>query len=239
MRQTLTIARRELSSLFFSPVAYLVLGVFGFGATLIFLLSFGAGLPASMRTTYEGIIYLLILLAPAISMRLFAEEYRSGTIETLMTSPISDTQVVIGKWLGAMGFFVALLIPVGVLALVLASNSRPDWGPILTGALGLLLVGGLYLAIGAFASATTQNQIIAFIVSGLIILMLSMGMLFLARSTYLSPWWRDIVSYLWINNQADDFNKGIIDSSKVVYFVTGTAFFLFLSVKVLESRRWR
>lgn len=239
MHQTLTIARRELTSLFFSPVAYLVLGAFGLGATLIFLMSFTAGAPAQMRGTFSAVIWLMILLVPAISMRLFAEEFRSGTIETLMTSPISDTQVVLGKWLGAMGFFIALLIPLAILTLVLACNARLDWGPIYTGFLGLILVGGLYLAIGTFASATTQNQIIAFIVTGLLILMLSVGMFFLARSAFLSAFWRDIVSYLWIDNQASDFNKGVIDSSKIVYFVSGIGFFLFLAVKVLESKRWR
>ncbi|MCC7192934.1 MAG: ABC transporter permease [Phycisphaeraceae bacterium] len=239
MRQTFTIARRELTSLFFSPVAYLVLGAFGLGSTLIFLMSFYSGEPAQMRATFSAVIWLMILLVPAISMRLFAEEFRSGTIETLMTSPISDTQIVLGKWLGALGFFIALLIPLSILTIVLAFNARPDWGPIFTGFLGLIFIGGLYLAIGTFASATTQNQIIAFIITGLILLMLSVGMFFLARSTFLSSWWREIVSYLWIDNQVADFNKGVIDSSKVVYFLSGIGFFLFLAVKVLESKRWR
>lgn len=239
MDRTLTIAKRELTSFFFSPVAYLVLGVFAFGTTLIFFLNFGPGAPATMRGTFEGVVWLMILLVPAISMRLFADEFRSGTIETLMTSPVSDTQAVLGKWLGAMGFLITLLLPLAVLTIVLAFTSRPDYGPILTGFLGLLLVGGLYLAIGLFTSALTQNQIIAFILTVFIIALLSIGMLFLARSAFLTPLWREVVSYLWINNQVEDFTKGLIDTSKGIYFLSGIAFFLFLAVKTLESRRWR
>src|SRR5687767_12940273 len=108
MKQTLTIARRELSSLFFSPVAYLVLGLFAFGASIIFIWNFGPSQPATLRPTFEALFWLMIFLVPAISMRTLADEFRSGTIETLMTAPISDAQVVIGKWLGAMGFFLAL-----------------------------------------------------------------------------------------------------------------------------------
>jgi len=235
----MTIAKRELTSLFFSPIAYLVLGVFAFGTTLMFFLNYGPGMPATMRGTFQGVVWLLIILIPGISMRLFSEEYRNGTIETLMTAPISDTQAVLGKWLGAMAFYACLLLPMVVLTVVLAATSRPDWGPILTGFLGMLLIGGLYMSIGAFASTITQNQIIAFIVAAMIIGMIAIATWFLSRSTYLSPMWRDVMLYLRVDSQADDFFKGIIDSSKVVYFVTGTAFFLFLSVKTLESRRWR
>src|SRR5437868_6668309 len=104
MSNTLTIARRELSSLFFSLIAYVVLGIFALGTTLLFLYSYGPGLPATIRTTLEGVVWLLIVLVPPISMRLISEEFRSGTIETLMTSPVRDGEVVVGKWLGAMGF---------------------------------------------------------------------------------------------------------------------------------------
>ncbi|MCH7865243.1 MAG: ABC transporter permease [Proteobacteria bacterium] len=110
MPHVLTIAKRELSSLFFSPVAYVVLGLFGFGTALLFLAGFGPGAPAEMRSLLWSVLWLMIPLVPAISMRLISEEFRSGTIEPLMTLPISDTQVVLGNWLGALGFFLALIL---------------------------------------------------------------------------------------------------------------------------------
>ncbi|MCX5660862.1 MAG: ABC transporter permease [Planctomycetota bacterium] len=239
MQATLTIAKRELASLFFSPIAYVVMGIFALGTTLIFLLGFGPGLPATLRGTYDGVVWLMVFLVPAISMRLISEEFRSGSIEPLMTAPISDAQVILGKWLGAMGFFVSLLIPVVVLAVVLEFFASPDYGPIFTGAVGLLLVGGLYLAIGTFASALNQNQIIAFLITVFIICFFTVAMNFLPQASFVSPGMRDAMFFLNVNAQFADFNKGLIDTSKAVYFLSGIAFFLFLAAKVLESRRWR
>lgn len=243
MNQTYAIAKRELSSLFYSPIAYVVLALFAFGSTWIFLGSFAPGAPAALRSTLEGVIWLMIFLVPAISMRLISEELRSGTLETLMTAPLSDTQVILGKWLGALGFFASLMLPLLVLTLTLEMFSRagsgPDYGPVFTGLLGLMLVGGLYLAIGAFASAATHNQIIAFLLTIFIICILTFGMFFLPQATFIPSQLREALFYLNVNSQFADFNKGLIDTSNFVYFLSGIFFFLFLAVKVLESRRWR
>lgn len=239
MQATITIAKRELTSLFYSPIAYVVLGIFALGTTLIFFLGFGPGLPANMRGTYDGVVWLMVFLVPAISMRLVSEEFRSGSIEPLMTAPVSDAQVILGKWLGAMGFFVSLLLPLVALAGLLELYASPDYGPIFTGALGLLLVGGLYLAIGTFASALNQNQIIAFLITVFIICFFTVAMNFLPQASFVAPWMRDAMFFLNVNAQFADFNKGVIDTSKVTYFVSGIAFFLFLAAMVLQSRRWR
>ena len=240
MPHTLTIAKRELTSLFYSPVAYVVLGVFGFGTALIFITQFRPGAPAEMRVVLGYVSVLMIFLVPAISMRLISEEYRSGTIETLMTMPISDAQVVIGKWLGAMGFLVSLMAPLLVLTGVLALNSNPDPGPILAGFLGLMLVGGLYLAIGAFASATTQNQIIAFLVTVFIILGMVLPSWFIIRGAgWLSGWMEQGLFYLNIYDQYGDFAKGVIDLGHMVFFLSGIVLFLFLATQTLQSKRWR
>jgi ABC-2 type transport system permease protein len=239
MNATLTIAKRELTSLFYSPIAYLVLGLFALGTSLIFFLYFYPGQPAALQPTLHGVIWLMIFLVPAISMRMLSEEYRSGTIESLMTAPVSDTHVVLGKWLGAMGFFLALLTPLFALAVVLALHSRPDFGPILTGLLGLLLVGGLYLAIGTFASAATENQIIAFLLTVFIICMFTIMLYFLPMAGFVGPDLRQALFYLNVNAQFEDFTKGLIDLTNFVYFFSGIALFLFLAVKVLESKRWR
>jgi len=236
-----TIAKRELTSLFYSPVAYVVLGLFGFGTALLFLAGFGSGAPAEMRNLQWSILWLMVPLVPAISMRLISEEYRSGTIEPLMTLPISDTQIVIGKWLGAMGFLLTLMIPVALMILVLSINSNPDFGPILVGMLGLLMVGGLYLAIGTFASATTQSQIIAFLVTIAMVLAFSPLAVLLARADWVADraWLKHALFYINVFGQFEDFSKGIIDLGRVVFFVSGTAMFLFFAMRTLQSRRWR
>ena len=239
MTQTLTIARRELVGLFFSPIAYVVLGLFALGTTLIFLLFYGPGQPATLRPTFQAVVWLMVFLVPAISMRLISEEFRSGWIELLMTSPVTDTQVVLGKWLGAMGFFAVLLVPLLVLTVLLEITADPDYGPIITGLLGLMMVGGLYLAIGLFASAATANQIIAFLLTVFIICVFTFVVYALSGASFVPYSIRQAMVYLNVNMQFEDFSKGLIDISNLVYFVSGMAMFLFFAVKVLESRRWR
>ena len=238
MSNTLSIARRELSSFFYSPIAYVVMCVFVLLAGLMFLLDvFAPGGPASMRRLFFWLVWILIAIAPAISMRLLAEELRSGTIETLMTSPVTDLQVVVGKWLGAVGFFAVLLAPTLFYVLLLAIWGDPDYGPIFTGYLGMLLVGGLYMAIGAFASVLTRNQIIAFLLTVFVILMVTVVPYFLRG--FLPGGWSEAMYYVNINEQYEDFSKGLIDTSNFVYFFSGIGLFLTLAIKALESRRWR
>lgn len=239
MFQTLTIAKRELTSLFYSPIAYVVMGLFALGTALIFFIFFSPGAAASLAGVNMGLLWLMIFLIPAISMRLVSEEFRSGTIETLMTSPVSDAQVIVGKWLGAMGFLLALLLPLVVLTVVLALYSRPDYGPILTGYLGLILIGGLFLAIGTLASATTQNQIIAFLITVFIICMLTLVMYYLGGSSLLWQWMMPAIYYVNPMERFAEFNKGVLDLTAVIYFISGICMFLFMAVKVLESKRWR
>lgn len=239
MNATLAIAKRELTSLFFSPIAYVVLALFGFVATLIFMMVFHPGQPAELRQSFTWIVWLMVFLVPAISMRLVSEELRSGTIETLMTAPLNDTQVILGKWLGAMGFLCVLLSPLLIHLIVLTSFANPDFGPIITGFLGLLLVGGFYLAIGTFASTATQNQIIAFLVTVFITATLTVVLYNLAGASWMTPALSKALFYLNVDQQYAEFAKGVIDTKCIVYFVSGIALFLFLAIKVLESKRWR
>jgi ABC-2 type transport system permease protein len=234
-----TIAFRELTGLFFSPIAYVVLGAFTIGASTFFLQGFEPGQPASMRSTFDAVVWLLIFLAPAISMRLISEELRSGTFERLMTSPVSDAQVVLGKWLGALIFFCVMLSPLVVHAIVLEAAGSPELGPIITGLIGLILVGGLYLSIGIFASAWTQNQIIAFLVTVFIIAVPTFAAYYASGQTTPNPAMQRLLDYISVNQQYADFAKGLIDIRNFVYFASGTALFLFLSVILIQSRRWR
>jgi len=240
MSKTLIIAKRELTSLFYSPIAYVVIGLFAIGATLFFFAVFGPGAQASLREPFELVVWLMAFLLPAISMRMISEEYREGTIESLMTAPISDAEVILGKWLGAMTFYLVLILfPFLSMTIVLEAHGSPDYGPIFTGIVGLLFVGGLYMAIGTFASTTTENQIIAFLLTVFIILVMTMLLGYLPRLTWISTSLRDALLFMNINRQFSDFAKGLIDLTNVIYFVSTTSMFLFMAVMVLQSRRWR
>ncbi|MEM9883338.1 MAG: ABC transporter permease [Planctomycetota bacterium] len=239
MNATLTLMRRELASLFRSPIGYVVLALFALGSSLVFYIGFAPGNHATMRDTHAGVVWLLVFLAPAISMRLLSEEYARGTIERLTASPVTDAQVVLGKWLAAWAFYAVLLLPLVAQMVVLFLTADPDAGPMLAGLLGLLLVGGLYLAIGTSASAATQNQVIAFLLAVFVICGLTFLLYFLPEAGFLPPGVRAAMFYANVNRRFEPFNRGLLDLRGVVYFVTVTAWFLFLAVKLLESRRWR
>ncbi len=172
-------------------------------------------------------------------MRLISDEVRTGTLERLMTSPVSDAAVVVGKWLAAVAFLVVLLAPLLVQAAVLEWFADPDPGPIATGFVGLVLVGGLYLAIGVAASAATENQVIAFLLTVFVICMFTFLLFFLPEQGFVPPAARSAMYYANVNTQFADFNRGLIDVRNFVYFVSMTGLFLFVAVKLLESRRWR
>ncbi|MEM6331816.1 MAG: ABC transporter permease subunit [Planctomycetota bacterium] len=239
MNVTLHIARRELAALFVSPTGYLVIGVFAFITSAFFLLTLQPGSAAEMRNVYTIVVWLLVFLAPAISMRSVAEELSSGTIELLLTAPVSDTQIIVGKWLGALGFYAAMLATLLLHILVLTLFAEPDFGPIVTGLLGLLLIGGLYLAIGVFISTLTDSQLVAFLLTTLVTGLLAIGVFLLAGWNALPLWLRDTLFYLNITDHFSDFAKGLIDATNLIYFLSTTALFLFLGVLLLGSRRWR
>jgi ABC-2 type transport system permease protein len=238
MNASWTIAKREFSSQFYSPIAYVVLSVFALVSTGFFFTTFAPGQPLTIRNELGYLVWLMVFLLPAISMRLISEELRSGTIETLMTAPLSDAQVIAGKWLGAMLFFLTLLAPVAVHIAVMEFNGDPDYGPIATGLLGLIFVGGLYLAIGLFVSAFSSNQIVTWIVTVLITGSLTIGLYMLAQ-VQMPAFLTATCMYLNVDAQYQDFAKGLVDLTNFIYFVSGIGLFLFLAVLALQSRRWR
>ncbi len=239
MRGMWTIARRELAALFYSPIAYVLLGLFALGAGMVFLVGFVPGQDAAMRTVFDAVVWLLVFLVPAVGMRLLSEEFARGTVERLMTLPISEAQIVAGKWLAAVCFLVVMLATLLLPVAVLEWFGDPDYGPVFTGLLGLLLVGALYAAIAVFASATTQNQVVAFMAAVFINCALTFVLFFLPQSPWVGPNAQAVMHYANLNRQYADFAKGLIDVRHFVYFVTGTVWFLYAAVKLLESRRWR
>lgn len=236
---TWAIVQRELSSLFFSPIAYIVGFIFLFMTGWFFLSeTLVAGSEASMRLLFERMAAVLVFALPLLTMRSISDEFASGTIETLMTAPVTDASVIIGKFLGALIFFMALLATTLVHALILTRYSEPVWSGIWVGYLGLALLGGLFIAVGIFASTCTRHQLLAAIIAMTLLALFSFVANYGAQYAN-RDWVRGLCAYLNILGHYDDFGKGILDLASLIFFVSGAGFFLFLATKVLESQRWR
>jgi len=177
-----------------------------------------------------------LFLIPMITMRLFAEEKRSGTIELLLTSPVTDLQIILGKWLGAMLLYVCILLMSVVNVALLFAWGRPDIRPVLVAYLGLLLQGGTLLAIGAFISTTTRNQIIAGGVTFFVCLMLWLLNWF---TSFDSSAMASVINYLSIVTYFDNFSKGVIETKDVIFYLSMIFFALFITSRSMESLRWR
>jgi ABC-2 type transport system permease protein len=189
-----------------------------------------------IRQLLSNLSVIGLFMIPMITMRLFAEEKRSGTIELLTTSPVRDIEVIIGKWLAALALYAAVLAISALSVASLFLYGRPDISPILTGYLGLLLQGGSLLAIGTFISTLTKNQIIAAFATFAVSLLLW----FLdAISAVESAPWAKVVAYLSVISHSESFAKGVIDTRDVIYYVSLTFLALFLTARSLESLRWR
>jgi len=239
MSRTFAVAKRELAGYFGTPVGYVVIALFLCISGFLFAFDvLGVGRPATMRTFFESSVFMLLFIAPAISMRLLAEELRLGTIEGLMTCPLDDLQVVIGKWFGAMGFFILMLIPTIVYVFILEIHANPDYGSILSGYFGLILVGGVYLAFGLVASSLWASQILAYLIA-LFFWLLFWGLTTILPTHVPEPW-SDALFWMSITRRfSSDFGKGVIDAGSVMYFLSGIVFFTLAAAKILESRRWR
>lgn len=238
MRNVTALTQRELSSIFYSLIAYIVGVLFLVAtATLFTRNTLIEGGEASMQALFQHMAWLLLLALPLITMRMVSDEYATGTIETLMTAPISDAEVVIGKFVGAMTFYIGLLVATLVYVIVLTKFGSPDLGAIFYGYLGLLLLGGLYVAVGLFTSSMTRHQLIAAMTGIAILGIITYALDYLG--TVVSGHWRIVLSHFNALHHFEDFSRGIVDTKSIVFFVSATLFFLFLSVKVMESKRWR
>ena len=238
MSRAAVIARRELSSYFFSPIAYVAMGLFLLAAGFSFWDDFVPGQPAMMRSIFEKMVWALIVVIPVLCMGLLSQEWATGTIETLMTAPINETEVVLGKFLGSLAFFVVLLAPTLLYALLLRLYAHPDFGPIFAGYLGLLLVGGLFIAISLFCSSITRSQVVAAVSAAAVLLLTTIVPWYASSRATLTGFWRGAANQ-GVLTRYTDFSKGIIDTGDLIFFIVVTGVFLFLTVKVLESRRWK
>ena len=239
MRNVVTMAQHEIGAYFLSPIAYAVSAIFLFSAGLAFGLgTVTQGGEASMRGLFDfWIILILAFVLPMLTMRLMSEELRSGTIETLMTVPVTEAEVVVGKFLGAFAFFVILLASLLVFPIMLGRYGSLDLGLLTCHYIGLLLLGALYISVGLFFSTMTKHQVISVLASFTLLALMTFASHALAQQT--EGWIKVLLQQLSIRTHFQDFVRGTLDLNHLVFFVTTTAFFLFISVKTLETRRWQ
>ena len=237
MRTVRAVAWKEIQIFFLSPTAYIVGLIFLALAGFFFSRDLGDPFPeATLSPFFQGAVLIFILLAPALTMRLIAEESKLGTIELLLTSPVRDWEVILGKYIASLVFFLALIAMSGFYVILLFVYASPDPGPIYAGYLGLVLYGAAALAVGLLTSTLTNNQIVAAVVAMGILLALFFADLAFGAVGGVPG---EIIGELGMKTHFDDFDRGIIDTKHVVYYLSVIAFFLFLSVRALEARRWR
>ena len=240
MNKVMVLAARELGSMFRTPVGWIVIALYLFLTGLVFATNtLIPGQPATMRYFFSTSALLLIPIAPAVSMRLFAEEYRSGTIEILGTTALGPWTLAAGKLLGSVVFLVLMLAPTLVYPVLLfvLSDPNPDPGPIIAGYLGLVLVGTLYLSIGQLASALTSSQTLAFLATLMLLVLLSLASTQLPARV--PPPFDLALLQLSIDRRVRDFSIGILDSAHVVFFLSAVGLMLTLTASALAMRRWR
>ena len=257
MSNILAIANKELRSYFASPIAYAVIGFFAFAFGFMFWVflrgfieqasrmsmgQFGMGGAVNinqimLRPLVMQVSVIVLFMLPMITMRTYAEEKRSGTIELLLTAPLTDVQIILGKFLGALGLYAAMLAVTLPSVLVLFAYGNPDWQPVATSYLGLFLLGASFIAFGLFISSTTQNQIVAGVLTFVLLLML-----------LLVGWLRDFVTWppglaaisaVSVFEHFDDFTKGVLDTKHIVYYLCVITFGLFLTARSVDGERWR
>jgi ABC-2 type transport system permease protein len=237
MRSVIVIAKRELAGAFTSPLAYVAGCVFLLLVGILFSLDFKPGLEASLRQLCAYMVWVLVLAVPLLTMPLMSEEYARGTIETLMTAPVSEVGVVVGKFLGVFGFYVLLLATTLIHYVLLRVYGEPETGQAIMGYLGMLLVGGAFISVGLFFSSITRYQLLAALMSAVLLAAFTLLPILLVREV--GGWLRRFIDNVSVSANFDNFAKGMFDTRSLVFFLSVTAFFLFVSVKVLESRRWR
>lgn len=236
MTSTCTIFQREINSYFLSPIAYVIIAVFTVFSGYFFSIMLGITQESTLRYSLAYTQFILSILTPVITMRLLAEENKTGTIEPLMTAPVTDFAVVFGKFLAAWALYNVMIAPTAFYIIFLAWVGNPDYGAIIASYIGLFLMGGLFISIGLLVSAITKNQIIAAVIG--IVALLILLVIGLASSGN-EGWFYSALRYIGTYDHWDTFTKGIVDTRDVIYYVSFTALLIFIVVRIVESRRWR
>jgi ABC-2 type transport system permease protein len=247
MKNVPTLLRRELNSYFASVLGYLVMMFFLLVmgilfSIIVFYLNRGPTQEPVMQIVFKTFWLPTLIVVPAITMRLMAEEKRAGTIEMLMTAPLTDFEVVFAKWLGAVTLYALMWALTGLYVLILrhfsGGTAALDLGPIASGYIGVLAIGQFLIAIGLLSSSMTRNQVVAALMSFAIVFLCLFVFLWLSRFLQGVPF-GGLFRYLSALEQMEDFSRGILDLRPVVLYVSGTALALFLTTRVIESRKWK
>jgi ABC-2 type transport system permease protein len=236
MKNTLTIAGRELISYFGSPVAYVVAAAFLAINGFLYGVIISGSKQADMSFVFSDMGIVLLFVIPGITMRLLAEEQRMGTIELLLTAPVRDWEVIVGKFAAAMALFLLMLVPTGLYVLFLMLWGHPDSSTILTGYVGIILVGAVFVSIGLLTSAITQNQLVAFLIAFVVSLIL---WLIDGLSSNFTGTGGNVLTYLALQQHLSNFESGSVQSQDIVYLLSMTICALFLATRLLETRRYR
>lgn len=254
MSNVLAVARKEVRAYFASPIAYVVIGMFAlmFGFFFYSLLlyfdrqslqagGFGGGPTVNVneqliRPVFLNATVIFLFVLPLVTMRTYAEEKRSGTMELLLTAPLTDLQIILGKFFGAMGLYAAMLAVTFIHIGLLFAFGNPEWRPVATTYLGLLLMGGCFISVGLLISSLTKNQIVAGMATFGVFLML---WVINWIASFMGPTTQTVLNYLSITDHLDDFTKGVLDTKHLVYYVSFIAFGLFLTARSVDTERWR
>ena len=254
MNNIMAIAHKELKAYFASPIAYVVIGLFALMFGYFYYALLGIFIEQGMRMMglqggptqnvndqmirplFLNASVLLLFVLPMITMRTYSEEKRSGTIELLLTAPLTDFQIIMGKFLGAIAVYAAMLAVTVVHIGVLFAFGTPEWIPIATGYLGLLLMGGCFISVGLLISSFTRNQIVAVMATFAVFLLL---WVINWAGPLTGPRTSAVLDYLSITSHLDDFTRGVVDTKHVVYYVSFIAFGLFLTARSVDTERWR
>ncbi len=237
MQNVTNIALRQFRSYFNGPVAYIVaiimLGVVGFMFWTFFFLQGRA----TLHEMFNWMGYVMVVAAPAITMGLVAEEKASGTIELLLTMPVKESEVVLGKFFGAFGLYLVIVLLTLVNPIAVSQFGDLDWGPVATGYLGLVLEGAAMIAIGLVASSTQSNQLVAFFIS--LFLLAVVGWLIPAAARFLATGWvASLLESISFTHHLENMARGVIDTRDVLFFISLTLAGLTLSFQAIEARRW-
>ncbi len=259
MKQTFAIFQREFKSFFYSPVAYVILAIFTALTGVFFYLYLSSFVEASLMDTirahqyrmapqklnvnlmlirpyFWNIALISLFTLPTITMRLYSEEKRLGTVELLYTAPITPTQIILGKFLAGLAFYIVLLLPTMFFQGLLFVYGDPEFMPVLSGYIGLILLGSAFITAGLFISTTTENQIIAALggfALSLLLWVVGWG------ANFVGPTLKPILNYISIINHFEDFAQGVIDTSHIAYYILFSILGLYLSLKTIESVKWR
>lgn len=236
MTNIAAIARRELMSYYKSFLFYVVTAAFLVITGYFFAVSVAISHTSQVSQVFPTMYTILLLISPILTMRLLAEEQRTGTLELVLTSPVRDSELVIGKFLAGFGLLLSMLVLTGFYPLLLAMYGKPDAAGLIGGYLGAVLFGGVAIAVGLFTSSLTANQIVAAVLSFAILLIL---WVIDALSSLFGGTVGSVASYLALYSHFTNLTLGVIDTKDVVYFLTVILAALFLTARSVETRRWR